>query len=85
MNMNSIQQLASEKSIPLHVHSPVIACYPWQTAVLKAMDLDDTFKSINLKVKALNLPATPSNYLYSIGFFTTTHLIREVNLVIICW
>ena len=83
--MNPIQQLAPPKSVPLHVNSPAIACYPWQTAILKATDLDDTFKSTNLKVKSLSLPATPSNYLYSIGFLTKTCLIREVNLIIICW
>ena len=75
INMNTIQQLALEKSIPLHVNSPAIARYPWQTGILKANDLDDIFKSTNLKVKALSLFTTPSNYLYSIGFFTKTRLI----------
>jgi hypothetical protein len=51
--MNTIQQLASAKSVPLHVNSLAIARYPWQTAILEATDLDDTFKSTNLKVKAL--------------------------------
>ena len=45
INMNSIH-----KSVPLHVNSPVIVNYPWQTLVLKATDLGDMFKSINLEV-----------------------------------
>jgi hypothetical protein len=53
IDMNTIQQLPSAKPIPLHVNSPAIAGYPWQTAILKATNLDDTFKSTDLKVKAL--------------------------------
>jgi hypothetical protein len=52
------------KPIPLHVNSPAISSYPWQTAVLKATDVDDIFKSINLKVKALSLSAAPSKTIF---------------------
>jgi hypothetical protein len=62
--MNTIDQLTSEKPIPLHVNSPAISSYPWQTAILKATDIDDIFKTINLKVKALSLSATPSKTIF---------------------
>jgi hypothetical protein len=52
------------KSIPLHVNSPAISSYPWQTAILKATDVDDIFKSVNLKVTALSLSATPSKTIF---------------------
>lgn len=52
IDMNTIQQLALENSIPLHVNSPAIAHYPWQTAILKATNLDNIFKDTNLKVQS---------------------------------
>jgi hypothetical protein len=53
INANTIPQLVSMEAIPLHVNSLSIARYPWQTAILKATDLDNKFKTTDLKVKTL--------------------------------
>ncbi|KAF8805474.1 hypothetical protein BYT27DRAFT_7258195 [Phlegmacium glaucopus] len=49
--------VATERSPALRVTSPIIACYPWQTAVLEVTDLNTVFNHTHLKNFLVRLAA----------------------------